>query len=178
MQMLGCAYTIYKYGNEEVRKKYVQKLCTAEYIGGFGITEPDAGSDVMARSSTAEDKGDHWLVNGQKVWTSGANLADWCFCLVRTDTSKKHEGISVLLIDMRSPGVEVRPILLINGGSPFCETFFTDVKVPKDQLVGRVNGGWDIAKRLLQFERSSISAGGFGGTGGSGCNSVCRTSRR
>ena len=111
-----------------------------------------------------EDKGDHWLVNGQKIWTSGAQFADWCFCLVRTDPkAKKHEGISFLMIDMHSPGVEVRPILLINGTSPFCETFFTDVKVPKENQWGPLNGGWTVGKRLLQFERDSISAGLGGG---------------
>jgi len=107
-----------------------------------------------------EDKGDHWLINGQKIWTSYANFADWCFCLVRTDTSVKHEGISFVLIDMTTPGVETRPIKLISGSSPFCETFFTDVKIPKENMVGRLNGGWEIAKRLLQYERTNIS--GFG----------------
>ncbi len=91
-----------------------------------------------------------------------------CFCLVRTDTTKKHEGISFLLIDMHDPGVEVRPIKLIAGASPFCETFFTDVKVPKENLVGPLNGGWTIAKRLLQHERSGIGGGGSGGEGGGG----------
>jgi alkylation response protein AidB-like acyl-CoA dehydrogenase len=133
-----------------------------------GYSEPGAGSDLADLQTRCEDKGDHYLINGQKVWTSYADKADWIFCLVRTDTSVKHEGISFILFDMESPGVEARPILLISGESPFCETFFTDVKVPKNQLVGEVNGGWQIAKRLLQFERSSISAGGFGGTGGSG----------
>jgi alkylation response protein AidB-like acyl-CoA dehydrogenase len=118
-----------------------------------------------------EDKGDHWLINGQKIWTSYANKADWCFCLVRTDASKKHEGISFILIDMASEGVETRPIKLISGESPFCETFFTDVKVPKDNLVGRVNGGWEIAKRLLQYERQNIS-GGFGAGGAAGGSSA------
>jgi len=109
--------------------------------------------------------GDHYLVNGQKIWTSVANLADWCFCLVRTDpAAKKHEGISCLLIDMKSPGVETRPIQLINGDSPFCETFFTDVKARKDDIVGPLNGGWTIAKRLLQFERDAIATGLGGGT--------------
>jgi alkylation response protein AidB-like acyl-CoA dehydrogenase len=103
------------------------------------------------------------LINGSKIWTSGGQHAQWCFCLVRTDTSKKHEGISFILIDMASPGVEVRPIQLISGNSPFCETFFTDVKVPKENLVGPLNGGWTIAKRLLQHERSSLSGGGGGG---------------
>src|SRR6185369_11009440 len=116
----------------------------------------------------AVDMGDHYLVSGSKIWTSGAHLADWCFCLVRTDQSKKHEGISFLLIDMRSPGVETRPILLINGTTPFCETFFTDVKVPKENLVGPLNGGWAIGKRLLQHERSGIGGGGGGGARGGG----------
>jgi alkylation response protein AidB-like acyl-CoA dehydrogenase len=116
-----------------------------------------------------EDKGDHWLINGSKVWTSYADKADWCFCLVRTDASKKHEGISFVLIDMATPGVETRPIQLISGESPFCETFFTDVKIPKGNLVGRINGGWEIAKRLLQYERQNISANfGEGGTLGGG----------
>jgi alkylation response protein AidB-like acyl-CoA dehydrogenase len=101
--------------------------------------------------------GDHWLVNGQKIWTSGADQADWCFALVRTDTSHKQRGISFLLIDMKSPGVEFRPIVLISGSTHFCEVFFTDVKVPKGNLVGPVNGGWTVAKRLLQFERGSLS---------------------
>ncbi len=97
------------------------------------------------------------------MWTSYADEADWIFCLVRTSNHDKHEGISFILFDMRSPGVETRPITLISGSSPFCETFFTDVRVPKDQLVGRVGGGWEIAKRLLQYERQNISASGFGG---------------
>jgi alkylation response protein AidB-like acyl-CoA dehydrogenase len=104
--------------------------------------------------------GDHFLVNGQKVWTSGAQYADWCFCLVRTDFTTKHEGISFVLFDMKTPGVEVRPIKLISGNSPFCETFLTDVKVPKENLVGPLNGGWTIGKRLLQHERNSLSGGG------------------
>ena len=117
----------------------------------------------------AEDKGDHFVVNGQKIWTSGAHLADWCFCLVRTDPkAKKHEGISFLLIDMKTPGVEPRPIRLINDTTPFCETFFTDVKVPKENLVGPLNGGWTIAKRLLQFERQGIGSAQRAGQGGPG----------
>src|SRR5438034_6813192 len=123
--------------------------------------------------------GDHWLVNGSKIWTSGAHLADWCFCLVRTDQTKKHEGISFLLIDMKSPGVEPRPILLINGTTPFCETFFTDVKVPKENLVGPLNGGWTIAKRLLQHERQGISGAtaqaGPGATPGGAVHDIARS---
>jgi alkylation response protein AidB-like acyl-CoA dehydrogenase len=108
----------------------------------------------------AEDKGDHYIVNGQKTWTSGGQWADKCFALVRTDKTKKHEGISFMLIDMTSPGVEVKPIRLISGSSPFCETFFTNVSVPKGNLVGREGEGWTIGKRLLQHERSSLSGGG------------------
>jgi len=132
-----------------------------------GYSEPGAGSDLAALRTRCEDAGDHWLINGQKVWTSYADQADWCFCLVRTDTAKKHEGISFVLIDMTTPGVETHPIRLISGESPFCETFFTDVKIPKDNLIGRVGGGWEIAKRLLQYERQNIS-GGFGAGGGAG----------
>ena len=110
----------------------------------------------------AEDKGDHYLVNGQKVWTSYADKADWIFCLVRTSTESKHGGISFLLFDMESEGVSTKPILLISGYSPFCETFFDNVKVPKDQLVGEVNRGWDVAKYLLGHEREMISGMGLG----------------
>ncbi|KCZ45281.1 MULTISPECIES: acyl-CoA dehydrogenase family protein [unclassified Hyphomonas] len=157
-----------EFGNEEQKMRFIPDIIHGRTRWCQGYSEPGAGSDLADLQTRCEDKGDHYLINGQKVWTSYADKADWIFCLVRTDTSVKHEGISFILFDMESPGVEARPILLISGESPFCETFFTDVKVPKDQLVGEVNGGWQIAKRLLQFERSSISAGGFGGTGGSG----------
>ncbi|HPF24238.1 MAG TPA: acyl-CoA dehydrogenase family protein [Hyphomonas sp.] len=157
-----------EFGNEEQKMRFIPDIVNGRTRWCQGYSEPGAGSDLADLQTRCEDKGDHYLINGQKVWTSYADKADWIFCLVRTDTSVKHEGISFILFDMTSPGVEARPILLISGESPFCETFFTDVKVPKDQLVGKVNGGWEIAKRLLQFERSSISAGGFGGTGGSG----------
>ena len=157
-----------EFGNEEQKLRFIPDIVKGKTRWCQGYSEPGAGSDLADLQTRCEDKGDHYLINGQKVWTSYADKADWIFCLVRTDTSVKHEGISFILFDMESPGVEARPIQLISGESPFCETFFTDVKVPKDQLVGDVNGGWQIAKRLLQFERSSISAGGFGGTGGSG----------
>ncbi|MEZ5999268.1 acyl-CoA dehydrogenase family protein [Hyphomonas sp.] len=157
-----------EFGNEEQKQRFIPDIIHGRTRWCQGYSEPGAGSDLADLQTRCEDKGDHYLINGQKVWTSYADKADWIFCLVRTDTSVKHEGISFILFDMESPGVEARPILLISGESPFCETFFSDVKVPKDQLVGEVNGGWQIAKRLLQFERSSISAGGFGGTGGSG----------
>jgi alkylation response protein AidB-like acyl-CoA dehydrogenase len=156
--------TLVEYGTETLKREHLPGIIKGEVRWCQGYSEPGSGSDLASLQTRAEDKGDHWLVNGSKIWTSGANLADRCFCLVRTDTAKKHEGISFLLIDMKAPGVEVRPILLINGTSPFCETFFTDVKVPKDQLFGPLNGGWTVAKRLLQFERDNISAGLGGGS--------------
>ena len=160
--------TLIEVGTEDLKQQHIPSIVKGELRWCQGYSEPGSGSDLASLQTKAEDKGDHWLVNGQKIWTSGANTADWCFCLVRTDpTAKKHEGISFLLIDMKTPGVEVRPILLINGTSPFCETFFTDVKVPKDQMMGPLNGGWTIAKRLLQFERENISTG-LGAGGGLG----------
>ena len=158
--------TLLEVGTEEQKARHIPPIVKGELRWCQGYSEPGSGSDLASLQTKCEDKGDHFLINGQKIWTSGANLADWCFCLVRTDpAAKKHNGISFVLIDMRTPGVEARPILLINGGSPFCETFFTDVKVPKENLVGPLNGGWTIAKRLLQFERENISASlGSGGS--------------
>ncbi len=158
--------TLIEYGSEEQKKRHAPGIITGTVRWCQGYSEPNAGSDLAALRTQAVDMGDHYLVNGQKVWTSGAQFADWCFCLVRTDNTKKHEGISFLLIDMKSPGIEVRPIKLISGFSPFCETFFTDVKVPKENLMGPLNGGWTIGKRLLQFERAGL--GGGGGSAGRG----------
>jgi alkylation response protein AidB-like acyl-CoA dehydrogenase len=145
--------TLLEYGNEEQKRHHVPPIVKGDVRWCQGYSEPGAGSDLASLRTQAVDKGDHFLVNGQKIWTSGAQWADWCFCLVRTDNTRKHEGISFLLIDMKSPGIEVRPIRLISGNSPFCETFFTDVKVPKENLLGPLNGGWTVGKRLLQFER-------------------------
>jgi alkylation response protein AidB-like acyl-CoA dehydrogenase len=157
--------TLLEYGNDEQKRRHIPPIVKGELRWCQGFSEPGAGSDLASLTTRCEDKGDHWLVNGQKIWTSGAQYADWCFCLVRTDTTRKHEGISFLLIDMKTPGVETRPIRLISGNSPFCETFFTDVKVPKENLVGPLGGGWSIAKRLLQHERSNLTGGGgFGAT--------------
>jgi alkylation response protein AidB-like acyl-CoA dehydrogenase len=131
-----------------------------------GYSEPGAGSDLASLRTRAEDRGDHYLVNGQKIWTTAGQHAQWCFCLVRTDPTRKHNGISFLLIDMSTPGVDVRPIKMISGDSHFCEVFFTDVEVPKENLVGEINNGWTIAKRLLQFERNKVGSRGrprFGG---------------
>jgi len=158
--------TLLEYGSEEQKKKHVPGIVKGEVWWCQGYSEPGAGSDLASLRTQCVDKGDHFLVNGQKVWTSGAQFADMCFALVRTDNTKKHEGISFLLIDMKSPGVEVRPIKLISGNSPFCETFFTDVKVLKENLMGPLNGGWTIGKRLLQFERAGLG----GGVGGGGLN--------
>jgi alkylation response protein AidB-like acyl-CoA dehydrogenase len=156
-----------EYASEDQKKEYLPRIVRGEIRWCQGYSEPGAGSDLAGLRTQAVDKGDHYLINGSKIWTSYADRADWIFCLVRTDNTTKHEGISFLLFDMASPGLEARPIKLISGQSPFCETFFTDVKVPKAQLVGKLNGGWDIAKRLLQYERQNISAGGFGaGSGG------------
>ncbi|MBX3509924.1 MAG: acyl-CoA dehydrogenase family protein [Hyphomonadaceae bacterium] len=159
-----------EYGSEEQKMEHLPKIVRGEIRWCQGYSEPGAGSDLAGLMTKCEDRGDHWLINGQKVWTSYANYADWCFCLVRTDTSAKHEGISFVLIDMTTPGVETRPIKLISGSSPFCETFFTDVKIPKHNMVGRLNGGWEIAKRLLQYERTNISD--FGSVGGVSLNLV------
>jgi alkylation response protein AidB-like acyl-CoA dehydrogenase len=156
--------TLLEYGSEAQKQRHLPRIARAEVRWCQGFSEPGAGSDLASLQTRCEDRGDHWLVNGSKIWTSGAQWADWCFCLVRTDTTKKHEGISFLLFDMATPGIEVRPIRLISGNSPFCETFLTDVKVPKDNLVGPLGGGWTIAKRLLQHERSGLT-GASGGRG-------------
>jgi alkylation response protein AidB-like acyl-CoA dehydrogenase len=152
--------TLLEYGSEQQKQEHIPPICRGEIRWCQGYSEPNAGSDLANLQTSAEDKGDHYLVNGQKTWTSGGQWADKCFCLVRTDRSDKHKGISFLLMDMRAPGVEVRPIAMISGLSPFCETFFTNVKVPKENLVGREGEGWTIGKRLLQHERTNLSGGG------------------
>jgi alkylation response protein AidB-like acyl-CoA dehydrogenase len=164
ISMLGPA--LLKYGTEEQKKRFLPEIARGQIRWCQGYSEPNAGSDLASLQTKCEDKGDHWLVNGQKVWTSYADKADWIFCLVRTDfQAPKHKGISFLLFDMASEGVSTKPILLISGNSPFCETFFDDVKVPKDQIVGEVNKGWDVAKYLLGHEREMISGMGLGGSG-------------
>lgn len=144
-------------GTQEQKERYLPPIVRGEIWWCQGYSEPGAGSDLANLQTRAEDKGDHYLINGQKTWTSYAHHADWIFCLVRTDASVKHAGISFMLFDMHSAGIEVRPIKLISGSSAFCEIFFDDVKVPKDQLIGAVNGGWVIAKQLLAHERGMIS---------------------
>jgi len=152
--------TLLEYGTEEQKREHIPAIAKGEVRWCQGYSEPNAGSDLANVQTYADDKGDHYLVNGQKTWTSGGQWADKCFALVRTDKSQKHGGISFLLLDMTAPGVDVKPIRMISGQSPFCETFFTDVKVPKRNLVGREGQGWEIGTRLLQHERSSLSGGG------------------
>lgn len=154
--MLGPA--LLKFGNEAQKKEHLPKIARGEIRWCQGYSEPNAGSDLASLATKAEDKGDHYIVNGQKVWTSYADKADWIFCLVRTDGSgAKHNGISFVLFDMESKGVSTKPIKLISGYSPFCETFFDDVKVLKSNLVGEEHKGWTIAKYLLTHERTGIS---------------------
>jgi len=163
ISMLGPA--LLQFGNEEQKQEHLPKIARGEIRWCQGYSEPGAGSDLASLQTKADDQGDHYIVNGQKVWTSYADKADWIFCLVRTDnTGSKHEGISFVLFDMETPGVTTRPIKLISGSSPFCETFFDDVKVWKANLMGEEGKGWTIAKYLLTHEREMIS--GFGSTSG------------
>ena len=143
--------TILDYGTEAQKRRHIPPIVRGDVRWCVGYSEPNAGSDLASLRTRCEDAGDHWIVNGQKTWTSGAQWSDWCGALVRTDPSvKKHDGISFLLIDMRQPTVDTRPIALIAGASPFCETFFTDTRAEKDGLLGQLNKGWDVGKRLLQ----------------------------
>jgi len=159
--------TLLDYGTEEQKKEHLPKIISGEIRWCQGYSEPGAGSDLASLSTRCEDAGDHFVVNGQKIWTSGAQYADWIFTLVRTEPqAPKHEGISFVLIDMDQPGVTVRPIKLISGASPFCETFFDNARVEKHNLVGQLNRGWTVGKRLLQHERSSISGLNSGGRRG------------
>jgi alkylation response protein AidB-like acyl-CoA dehydrogenase len=162
LSMLGPV--LLEYANEKQKQKFVREIVRGDIWWCQGYSEPGAGSDLAGLQCKAELDGDHYVVNGEKVWTSYADKADWIFCLVRTDfKAKKHDGISFLLIDMESPGVSTSPIKLISGNSPFCQTYFQDVRVPAENLIGKLNGGWTIAKRLLQHERAMISGMGGGG---------------
>lgn len=157
--MLGPA--LLRFGTEEQKQRFLPPIVRGEIRWCQGYSEPGAGSDLAGLQTRAEDRGDHWIVNGQKVWTSYADQADWIFCLVRTDPeAPKHQGISFVLFDMQTPGVSTRPITLISGKSPFCETFFDNVRVEKANLVGELNRGWDVAKHLLAHERTMIGAMG------------------
>ncbi len=158
--------TLLEYGNEDQKQRHLSRIVRGEVGWCQGYSEPGAGSDLASLRTRAEDKGDHFLINGQKIWTSGAQFADWMFAIVRTDPDvPKHEGISFMLLPMDQEGVTVKPIRLISGTSPFCETFFDDAIAKKEDLVGELNKGWTVAKRLLQFERSGQGGLGAGGGG-------------
>ena len=149
--------TLLEYGTEEQKQRHVPSIARGEYQWCQGYSEPNAGSDLAALKTRAVDEGDHFVINGQKIWTSGAATADWMFILVRTDPdAPKHDGISFMLLSMDQPGVTTKPIRLISGSSPFCETFLDDAIAHKADLVGELNKGWTVGKRLLQFERSGI----------------------
>jgi alkylation response protein AidB-like acyl-CoA dehydrogenase len=159
--MLGPA--LLHFGTEGQKQRFLNEIARGEIRWCQGYSEPGSGSDLVSLQTFGEDKGDHWVVNGQKVWTSYADHADWIFCLVRTDKADKYQGITFMLFDMASEGVATKPILLISGNSPFCETFFDNVAVPKSYgedcpaYVGQINRGWDVAKYLLGHEREMIS---------------------
>ena len=170
MQALNCRPALYdiglwmfgpallKFGTDAQKAEHIPKIIRGDIRWSQGYSEPSAGSDLAGIKTRAEDKGDHFLVNGTKIWTTQADKADWIFCLVRTDiNAPKQEGISFLLIDMATPGVSTSPIKLISGESEFCQTFFDDVVVPKNNLVGELNQGWTVAKELLKHERKLMS---------------------
>jgi len=164
ISMLGPA--LLKFGSEELKQQHLPAIARGEIRWAQGYSEPNAGSDLASLQTRADDKGDHYTINGSKIWTSYGDKGDWMFCLVRTDTeARKHEGISFVLFDMSTPGVSTKPIRLISGKSPFTETFFDDVRVEKDQVVGEVNQGWTVAKYLLTHEREMIGESGLSRAG-------------
>jgi pimeloyl-CoA dehydrogenase large subunit len=153
---------LYTFGSEAQKQRFLPRIATLEDWWCQGFSEPGSGSDLASLTTSARRDGDHWVVNGQKTWTTLAQHADWIFCLVRTDpAAKKQEGISFLLIDMRSPGITVRPIQTIDGGHEVNEVFLDDVRVPLENLVGEENRGWDYAKFLLGNERVGIARVGI-----------------
>ncbi len=164
-RMLGP--TLLEFGTEAQKKRHLTRIAEGRVAWCQGYSEPGAGSDLASLRTRAEERGDHFVINGQKIWTSGAQTADWMFALVRTHPdASKHEGISFVLLPMDQPGVTVRPIRLISGSSPFCETFFDEALAARDDLVGELNRGWTVGKRLLQHERSG--QGGLGPRAGGG----------
>jgi len=155
-----CGPTILAHGTDEQKKRWIPKLLSGEEIWCQLFSEPAAGSDLAGLRSTAVKKGDDWIVNGQKIWTTGAHFCDWGILVVRTDANvAKHAGLSYFVVDMHSPGIEVRPITQINGGQGFNEVFFTDVKIPDDQRISAVGNGWAVAITTLMNERQSIGSG-------------------
>ena len=147
-----------EYGSEEQKRSLLPPMARGEVRWCQGFSEPNAGSDLASLKMAARDAGDHFVVDGTKIWTSYGDKSDWMYALVRTNPkAAKHEGISLIVLDMRSPGVKAAPIDLISGKSAFCQVFFDGVQVPKGQLVGPLDGGWSLAKRLLQHERKAMS---------------------
>ena len=159
--------TLLVHGTDAQKQAYLPKIVSGEYRFCQGFSEPGAGSDLAAlrTSATLDASGERYIINGSKIWTSGAQFANWMFMLVRTDASSKHNGITFLLLDMTTPGIEVRPIRLISGHSMFCEVFFSDVLADVRNVIGQVNRGWTVAKTLLDFERSGMGTGSLGGSG-------------
>jgi alkylation response protein AidB-like acyl-CoA dehydrogenase len=150
--------TIMTWGTPEQKSKHLAKLLSGEEIWCQGFSEPGSGSDLAGARTRAVLDGDEWVVNGQKVWSSWAHIADWCILVVRTDAdAEKHAGLSYLLVDMRSPGVEVRPLRQITGDPEFNEIFFTDVRVPKDSILGKPGDGWKVAMTTLLHERGTLA---------------------
>ena len=179
--MLGPA--LLEFATEEQKKEHLPGIIKGKYWWCQGYSEPGSGSDLASLSTKAVEDGDNYVINGQKIWTSYADRADKIFCLVRTGPQEpKHNGISFLLIDMDQPGVTTRPITLISGKSPFCETFFDDATAPKKDLVGGLNKGWTVAKRLLEHERTMISnmglAGGGDGSGSKKMSGLAKVSKQ
>jgi alkylation response protein AidB-like acyl-CoA dehydrogenase len=157
------APTLMHWGNEEQKRAHISKILAADEIWCQGYSEPNSGSDLASLQTKAVDDGDYFVVNGQKIWTSTAQHADWIFLLVRTDSeAPKHKGISYLLVDMRTPGITVRPLVQMTGASGFNEVFFDDVRVPKKNLVGEKNQGWQVAITTLMFERRGAGGPGTG----------------
>ena len=155
-----------KFGSEELKLQHLPPIARGEIRWAQGYSEPNAGSDLASLQMRADDMGDHFIVNGSKIWTSYGDRGDWMFCLVRTDfEAKKHEGITFIMFDMASEGVSTRPIKLISGKSPFTETFLDNVRVEKNQVIGDINDGWTIAKYLLSHEREMIAGAGILATG-------------
>ncbi|MFV2090832.1 MAG: acyl-CoA dehydrogenase family protein [Pseudomonadales bacterium] len=155
MGLMMIGPTLLEFGTDEQKRRHLPRITSGEVRWCQGYSEPGAGSDLASLRTRAVLDGDHFVINGQKIWTSGADHADWMFCLVRTDPdAAKHDGISFVLLSMDQPGVTTKPIPLISGSSPFCETFFDNALAAKEDLIGDMNKGWTVAKRLLQYERS------------------------
>lgn len=169
MQRLGCRVplmsfgltmigpVILEFGSEALKEEFLPPITRGEWRWCQGFSEPNAGSDLASLKTSAIDQGDHYIINGSKIWTTYADKADWIYCLVRTDTTTKHAGITLVLFDMRQDGVQAAPIALLTGDSHFCQTFFDNVRAEKRHVVGDVNNGWTAAKRLLEHEREMMS---------------------